>query len=82
MIRDGARADDLARMRREGTSYRLFDEKTIGGTWVNYTAVPPEGILLAHGDAIHFGRVGFRFTLRGAVPNKPVITQLRTRYPF
>lgn len=81
-IKDPSLAPVHARMRREGTSYRLFDEKTIGGTWVNYTAVPPEGILLAHGDAIHFGRVGFRFTLRGAVPNKPVITQLRTRYPF
>jgi len=81
-IKDPSLAPVHARMKREGNEFRLFDEKTIGGTWVNYTPVPPQGTLLRHGDAIHFGRVGFRFNLRGGSPQKPVITPLKKRVPF
>ena len=42
----------------------LMDKGSIAGTWLNYTLVPPEGCTLTHGDLIHFGRVGFRFTYR------------------
>lgn len=45
-------------------SYRLFDENSIAGTWVNYTPTTREGTKLEHGDLIHIGRVGFRFKLR------------------
>jgi hypothetical protein len=44
--------------------YRLSDAGTIAGTWVNYSPVSTEGSLLEHGDLVHIGRVGFRFTLR------------------
>ncbi len=64
-----------ARLRQEDNAYRLVDEGTVAGTWVNYTPVSPEGTLLEHGDLVHFGRVGFRFTLREpGRTRKPVVT--------
>ena len=48
---------------KEGT-FRLTDEGSTAGTWVNYTQVPEGGAYLEQGDLIHFGRVGFRFMLR------------------
>jgi hypothetical protein len=62
-----------ARLEREGPTYRLSDAGSVAGTWVNYTPISQEGILLEHGDLIHIGRVGFRFTLPAAA-RKPVIT--------
>lgn len=53
-----------ARMRREGDTYRLMDEDSVAGTWVNYLPVLRKGVLLAHGDVVHIGRVRLRFTLR------------------
>ena len=45
-------------------SFRLADEQSIAGTWINYTPVSSQGARLEHGDLVHIGRVGFRFTLR------------------
>jgi hypothetical protein len=45
-------------------AYRLSDEGSIAGTWVNYSPVPEIGQILEHGDLVHFGRKGFRFVLR------------------
>jgi predicted component of type VI protein secretion system len=62
-------------VRQEDGSFRLIDQGSVAGTWVNYAEVPEEGQVLQHGDLIHFGRVGFRFTLR--LPqnvSKPVTT--------
>ena len=47
--------------RMEGT-FLLEDEHSIAGTWINYTPVPQEGVKVKHGDLLHFGRNGFRFT--------------------
>ncbi len=44
--------------------FKIYDKGTVAGTWVNYSPVPKDGMLLEHGDLIHFGRLGFRFTLR------------------
>jgi hypothetical protein len=56
-------------------TYRLADENSVAGTWINYTPVSGEGSKLEHGDLIHIGRVGFRFTLRQPGPErKPVVT--------
>lgn len=61
-------------MKKEGKSYRLADEGTIAGTWVNYTPISKEGVILEHGDLVHIGRVSFRFTLREPERvRKPVI---------
>ena len=62
-------------LRTEDGSFRLADEGSIAGTWINYTPVSHEGTNLEHGDLVHIGRIGFRFTLRqpGKV-RKPIIT--------
>lgn len=51
-------------VRKEDGSFRLADEGSVAGTWINYTPVPQEGAPLEHGDLVHFGRVGFRFVQR------------------
>ncbi len=61
--------------RREDGAFRLADEGTIAGTWINYTPVSSEGSRLEHGDLVHIGRLGFRFTLREPERvRKPVIS--------
>ncbi len=64
-----------ARLRRqEDGSFRLSDTGSTAGTWVNYTPVSKEGTRLEHGDLVHIGRIGFRFTLRkSTTTRKPVI---------
>ena len=55
-------------------NYQLFDQDTIAGTWINYTPISQEGAPLEHGDLVHIGRVGFRFTIRHPIRvRKPVI---------
>ncbi|MBN2548722.1 MAG: FHA domain-containing protein [Anaerolineales bacterium] len=62
-------------VRSDDGAIRLSDEGSIAGTWINYAPVSQSGMKLEHGDLIHIGRVGFRFTLRkpGKV-RKPVVT--------
>jgi hypothetical protein len=61
-------------LRREGDTYRLCDQDSVAGTWVNYTPISSEGVLLEHGDLIHIGRAGFRFTLgQPGKARKPVV---------
>jgi hypothetical protein len=74
-VLDDPSVDSLhARLQREGDRYRILDEGSVAGTWVNYTPVSKEGILLEHGDIVHIGRIGFRFTLRTPAGQlKPVI---------
>lgn len=62
-------------VRKPDETYRLIDEGSIAGTWINYSPVSREGATLENGDLVHIGRVGFRFTSRqpGQV-RKAVIT--------
>ena len=46
----------------DGT-YRIFDEGSTSGTYVNYEPVPIAGQYLQDGDQIHIGPVGLRFEL-------------------
>jgi hypothetical protein len=65
-----------ARLRLADGVYRLSDEGSTAGTWVNYTPVSREGVSLEHGDLVHIGRVGFRFLIREpARLRKPMITR-------
>ena len=48
----------------ENGSFRIRDEGTTAGTWVNYEPVRKEGTPLQHGDVIHFGQLVFRFQLK------------------
>ena len=45
----------------EGTHYRIFDENSTSGTWVNERQVPDYGLELEDGDEIHLGAVHLRF---------------------
>ncbi|MCP4418667.1 MAG: FHA domain-containing protein [Chloroflexi bacterium] len=45
----------------EGNHYRIFDEQSSSGTWVNERQVPEYGIQLNEGDEIHLGAVHLRF---------------------
>ena len=51
-------------LHKEDGSYRLIDEGSIAGTWINYTPISREGARLENGDLVHIGRIGFRFTNR------------------
>ncbi len=54
--------------------YRICDDGSIAGTWVNYTPVSREGVALENGDLVHIGRVGFRFLIREpARVRRPII---------
>ncbi len=54
-----------ARLERQTDGrFRLYDLGSLSGTWVNYTPVSQEGVMLEDGDLIHIGRVGFRFVIR------------------
>jgi pSer/pThr/pTyr-binding forkhead associated (FHA) protein len=35
----------------------------VAGTWVNYSPVPAQGLLLRHGDLVQIGKIAFRFEL-------------------
>jgi hypothetical protein len=51
-------------VRREDGVFWLVDQDSVAGTWINYAEIPKEGAEVEHGDLIHIGRVGLRFTLR------------------
>jgi hypothetical protein len=46
----------------EGLTW-LLDMGSSGGTWVNYQRVGRRPVQIEHGDLIHFGELGFRFTM-------------------
>lgn len=57
----------------EGT-FRLADENSVAGTWINYAPVSNSGSRVEHGDLIHIGRAGFRFTLSKPTKTpKPIV---------
>ncbi|MBI3160746.1 MAG: FHA domain-containing protein [Chloroflexi bacterium] len=63
--------------RDEQDCFHLADAGSVAGTWLNYAPVSREGSRLEHGDLVHIGRVGFRFSL--SVPGRPrkaVVTRL------
>jgi hypothetical protein len=46
---------------QEGGDYRIFDEKSTSGTWVNEQSVPEYGLQLVDGDEVRLGAVRLRF---------------------
>jgi hypothetical protein len=65
-----------ARLVHQGQDvFHLTDEGSIAGTWVNYSPINQRGVNLQHGDLVHIGRLGFRFSIRQpAQVRKPVVT--------
>lgn len=61
--------------------FRLQDHDSIAGTWVNYSPVAAEGTYLEHGDLLHFGKSGFRFTLADPTQARRVVVQVEERLP-
>lgn len=76
--RDPALADVVLNDRRvsryhckivlERDGFRLYDEGSTSGTWVNDRQVEMAGVLLRSGDEINFGPVRYRFVQTGAEP--------------
>ena len=65
-----------ARLTRQAAGgYRLRDQGSVAGTWINYELVPDEGRKLKHGDLVHIGRKAFRFRL----PAPPPPSEVRIR---
>jgi hypothetical protein len=65
VLDDGSIEGIHARLVRDDSGeFRISDEGTIAGTWVNYAPISKEGVKLMHGDLVHFGRLGFRFVER------------------
>ena len=54
-----------ANLQLEGNDYRIFDEKSTSGTFVNERQVPEYGIQLMDGDEIHLGAVHLRYRRAG-----------------
>jgi len=52
-----------ARLRVKDGVFWLIDVGSDGGTWVNYALIGREPVQLHPGDLIHFGILGFRFTM-------------------
>ncbi len=50
-----------ANLMLEGSHYRIFDEGSTSGTWVNGRQVPEYGVELVSGDEIHLGAVHLLF---------------------
>ena len=78
LVLDDASVDVFhARLQRENGSFRLADTGSVAGTWVNYTPITKDGIILENGDLIHIGRVGFRFIQRESPHvRKPVVVTI------
>ena len=59
-------------VRQVDGDYRIRDQYSTAGTWVNYEVLPEEGKQLEHGDVIHFGNVAFRFELTTPPPPRRI----------
>jgi hypothetical protein len=59
-------------MQNDDKSFRLFDNQSLAGTWVNYSPVSSEGVCLEHGDLVNFGKLAFRFEeSQPSIPRRP-----------
>ncbi len=54
----------------EENNFRVADEGSAAGTWLNYAPVSKNGARLVHGDVVQFGKAAFRFEQLGAETKK------------
>jgi pSer/pThr/pTyr-binding forkhead associated (FHA) protein len=59
--KDGTVSRIHATIVQEGNDYRIFDEQSTSGTFVNEQRVPEYGLQLVDGDEIRLGGVRLRF---------------------
>ena len=58
------------RLTFDGSGFWLADLGSQSGTWINYSRIDTHPVRLESGDLIHFGNVGFRFTMvRNTLPD-------------
>ncbi len=50
-----------ASLHLDGAHYRIYDERSTSGVWVNEQQVPEYGVQLMDGDEIHLGAVHLRY---------------------
>jgi len=63
-----------ARLERRAEGFWLVDAGSVAGVWLNYQPIASQGAALQHGDLVHIGCYGFRFTLREpGRQNKPTV---------
>jgi hypothetical protein len=68
-------------VKKEAATFRIFDLGSTAGTWVNYEPVETDGRLLEHGDIIHVGRIGFRFSMRDTAKVHKVLVTPQEQQP-
>jgi pSer/pThr/pTyr-binding forkhead associated (FHA) protein len=56
--------------RIDGDQFKLFDEGSGSGTWLNYAPVSQYGARLEHGDLVQFGAIIYRFEIYQSSPRK------------
>lgn len=56
--------------RLDQDQFKLFDEGSGSGTWLNYAPVSQYGARLEHGDQIQFGAIIYRFEIFQSKPRK------------
>lgn len=56
--------------------FRLQNEGSGSGTWLNYAPVSAYGARLLHGDLIQFGNVSYRFEIHSAKPARMTVEKL------
>ncbi len=56
--------------RLDQDQFKLFDEGSGSGTWLNYAPVSQYGARLEHGDQIQFGAIIYRFEVYQSNPRK------------
>jgi len=56
--------------RLDQDQFKLFDEGSGSGTWLNYAPVSQYGARLEHGDQVQFGAIIYRFEIYQSNPRK------------
>lgn len=63
--------------RLEADQFKLFDEGSGSGTWLNYAPVSQYGAKLDHGDLVQFGAVAYRFEIYQSKPRKLKVESIK-----
>jgi len=80
VIHDEDISDVHARLHVQEGGFWLQDMGSSTGTWVNYTEIGTKHVQIHPGDLIHFGSVGFRFTIKdNPTPSEIFISKFESR---
>jgi pSer/pThr/pTyr-binding forkhead associated (FHA) protein len=63
--------------RIEQDQFKLFDEGSGSGTWLNYAPVSQYGARLEHGDLVQFGAIIYSFEIYQSSPRKFRVESIR-----